>query len=98
MDPVPAQMHGWVNLLTTENMNTAPSLAAKLQAWERYQIPSLFGPVFNFAEDGSGNPVWKAGALQQGWRGWVERLVKAEILPHFGPTKALRGVVLGDEL
>ena len=77
--------HGWVNMLGEG------SLAAKLDAYSRWRLPSFFGDL-------PGGIFERGRGLAPGWEEVLDRVVNESILPHFGPGKALRGVFLGDEI
>jgi hypothetical protein len=95
-----AKMAGWVNLGTEGE----GGLQAKLDAWTKYQIPSLYGKLPNVPAGGCTGPgaagaIFELGhGLCSGWEANLEALVRDEIRPNFGRDKALRGVFVGDEL
>jgi hypothetical protein len=97
----PPLMHGWVN------MGLEAGLDVKLAAWKKYQIPSFYGGLPAAHTAGcSDNPkaIFQRGEgaakglLCPNWEANFEDLAKTEILPNFGPGKALRGVFFGDEI
>eukprot|EP01065_Artemidia_motanka_P030206 TRINITY_DN36218_c0_g1_i1.p1 TRINITY_DN36218_c0_g1~~TRINITY_DN36218_c0_g1_i1.p1 ORF type:complete len:303 (+),score=119.28 TRINITY_DN36218_c0_g1_i1:54-911(+) len=81
----PAVQRGWLNL------NSEGGLSEKLSVWEQYKIPSLYG--------GLPSGIFIRGkGLESGWEAVLNRTVVDDILPNYGPGKALRGVFLGDEI
>ena len=92
------KMQGWVNL----GMEGEGGLEAKLDAWTRYKIPSLYGKLpsseVHGCTDAVGGIFQFGHGLCPGWEASLEALAKNTILPNFGPDKALRGVFVGDEL
>ena len=107
----PAVMEGWLNLglaqigdgnchVGHDNCN----MSGVLSAYTDYQIPSLYGDL-PIQWDTSPGAKKVAGAifirgvgLAEGWEQSMEKLVAKDIAPHFGKSKALRGVFLGDEI
>ena len=92
------KMRGWVNL----GVEGEGGLQAKLDAWTKYKIPSLYGKLPSSEVPGCADAVgciFQFGhGLCPGWEASLEALVNSTILPNFGPDKALRGVFVGDEL
>ena len=86
----PPAMQGWVNLglaqigdgncqVGVDNCN----MSGVLDAWEQYQIPSLYGNL---------NGVFVRGVgLAPGWEAALEALVARDIKPNMGEGKALLG-------
>jgi hypothetical protein len=102
----PELMKGWIthgvdfycdenNLPLCDKSDTTfgSEINLTLAMWRRYGIPSLYPSLASV--DGL---MVRGIGLRQGWEGILERVVKAEILPNFGPDKALRGVFIGDEV
>jgi hypothetical protein len=93
----PDAQHDFLNLeLYGPNINTVQS---QIDAFAKYGLPSLYGldsspyEIFNR----SVGPPGSGAQLYPIWEAEVERLT-TDILPHFGPAAAYRGVFLGDEL
>ena len=95
----PKATHGWINLGLTlykkypgHAIGSGDQLAGEIAAFETYGVPALA-----WLENG-GNRIFQPGiGLTSGWEAAVEARA-AEIKPHLGPGKAIRGVALGDEL
>jgi hypothetical protein len=108
----PALMKGWVNLAHRSYGSTSWSPAARSAArwdifdltgnnsvamYERYGIPSLYGPLPYDQPNASlgvkghwgelGN-VFLHGALAEGWRRTLRQICDKYIRPHLGPGKA----------
>lgn len=98
----PKATHGWINLGLTlykkypgHATGSGDQLAGEIVAFEKYGVPALAWLENGAAGDAR---IFQPGiGLTPGWEAAVEARA-AEIKPHLGPGKAIRGVALGDEL